>query len=446
MNDVPPPARGSTLGKTVARSVMTTSASQLGVIVAGFATSIAQARLLGAAGRGDVTRFANAGALAAMYFGLGINSAITYFLASGSIEPRALMRILKRAFPLTFGLVLLGAMIASTTELRRFLPHALSGVQVIAAIGVYFGCVQLGSWLAALLTARADFAPMNVASVSVSVVAALSSVTLWLVRPAWAGPATIIWLVVGLEVFRTLLLAGFALRRESRAPELAPKAGAGPIVQATLGQLVRYSFLSFAGEALQFLTYRFDMWVVDAYWGVAELGRYSLAVSLAQMVWIVPVAAARVLFPYAARLPGPEGAALAWRTACISLGVCALAAAVGFGAAQVFLTTLFGKEFGEVPSLLGILLLGIVPYSITKVLANYLSGINQVAANMLVSLACLVITMALDFTLIPRMGARGAAWATAVTYSACSAMMIVLFARKSSLSVRSLLGSAIRIS
>ncbi len=432
------PAAGAASGVAarVARAVVAMSASQLAVIAAGFVTSIAQARLLGAVGRGDVTRFNNASALAVLYLGLGINSAITYFLASGATHPRALARLLGRLYAGTLALVAACAVLAVVSPLRRFLPHDLSALQVVLGIGAFFALSQLSSWVCAFQSARADFTPINTATVAVSVAGALASVALLWVHPEWAGPSAIIALLVALEALRASILLFYnALRRAAakRAPALP---SAAPAAVLRLRTLLRYSLLSYCSEALQFLTYRFDMWVVDAWRGAAELGRYSLAVSLAQMVWIVPTAAARVLFPYSAMLGRREAATLAWRTARIASLVSAAAAAAGLICAHLFLTTLFGTDFAEVPSLLGILLLGIVPYSVSKVLSIYLSGINAVGLNVLLSIGGLAVTVALDLSLIPLYGAHGAAWATAGSYTAYTALTLATFIHKSPLTLK----------
>ena len=195
-------------------------------------------------------------------------------------------------------------------------------------------------------------------------------------------------------------------------------------------ELLRYALLTYASESLQFS----DLPVRHVGGGrlarPVELGRYSLAVSLAQLVRIVPIAAARVLFPYPACSRLAEAAALAWRTARISLLVaprlqCSADRRSRFSS-RLFLTTLFGVGLQRtVPGLLAILLLGIVPYALSKVLSIYLSGIGAVSLNVLLSAAGLAVTIALDLLLIPQWGAHGAAWATALSYTAFTALTLL---------------------
>jgi O-antigen/teichoic acid export membrane protein len=434
------PAAPRTINAMVTRAVMTTSISQIAVIVLSFATSIGQARLLGADGRGDLARFANAGALAVLYVGLGLNAAITYFVASGAVQPRPLLRSLRPVFAVSVLAVIAGVVVAAGTGLERFLPQGLPIAWVVALLALFFAMSQASGWFSAVLAARGDFSPINISAVTVAAVSAAASIVLLVLAPTWVGAWTFIAMLTALEGLRAAMLAFSASRRDRLG-----STGNMPAVAVTAATAVgfmglwRYSGLSFLGDAMQFMTYRFDQWVVDANRGAADLGRYALAVSLAQLVWIVPTATARVMFPYAAMMDRSDAALLAWRAARVALVVSASLAAIGWVGSQLFLTALFGEQFAEVPSLLGILLLGVVPYSVAKVLGNYMAGINALGVTVSASGAVLVITIALDLLLIPSIGAAGAAWATTISYSLYTLLLFAVFVRRSPLSLRTAL-------
>lgn len=75
------------------------------------------------------------------------------------------------------------------------------------------------------------------------------------------------------------------------------------------------------------------------------------------------------------------------------------------------------------------LLPGVVAYIAVKVLAAYLVGVGRLRITVIVSLIGLIATLALDFTLIPRLGAVGAAIASSVSYS-LSAVVTVRWTMK----------------
>ncbi len=419
--------------------MVTTSASQVAIVALVFVTSIAQARLLGAEGRGELALFMNATAILVLVCGLGINSAITYFVASGAAQPRPLIRTLRPAYALTVLAVLALSAMIMASGLRQFLPESLPDAWLVLALTLYFALAQAGSWLGAVLAARRAFTPINAAAVLVAGTGTVVSAALLWLSPAWANVGAIIALLVALEGLRTTLLAGSLVR--SRWLGRRGEAAATGVAEhrLTFVQLWRYSGLTFAVNSLQFLTYRSDMWIVAAFHGTAVLGVYALAVSLAQLVWIVPGATASVLFPYAAMLERQSSAHLALRAAQFALVASAVCGVAGWIASELLVVTLFGEEFAEVPSLIGILLLGIVPFSVAKVLGGYLAGSNAVGLNAVATTVTLVIAIALALLLIPGMGAAGAAWATAIAYSFQTLLLVVLFARRTALPLRAVM-------
>ncbi len=427
--------RTNTTGEKIARSVVATTVSQAVVFALLFVASISQARLVGAEGRGEIARFVNFSGLVVLYFGLGIASAITYFIASGRATASALLIVLRPWFLITSAAAAVAILGASLSAFGRLLPHEAATQWVVIGLSLYFMLSQAGSWLGAVLAARTRFAILNVSSVIVAATAATISAALLVLRPVWATPWTIIGLFVALEAVRVGTYAVVLFRsRSARAPNHDTREALVPV-----GQLVRYSGLAFAADAIQFLIYRLDMWIVDAFRGASELGRYALAVSLAQLVWIVPAATARVIFPYAPALRGLDGARLVWRAARLAILVAALVGLAGWLLSQSLVVYLFGSDFATVPELIGILLIGIIPFAGALVMGNYLSGTQSVGFNAASSIVILVVALLLDLLLIPTMGATGAAWATAVSYSLHTGLLMWIFARRTGLPFRTLL-------
>jgi O-antigen/teichoic acid export membrane protein len=328
-------------------------------------------------------------------------------------------------------------LLVAASALVRFLPDSIPTGVSVALLTVLFGVSQLGSWLAAVLAARGSFAPINISAVVVSAIGAGVSVGLLVLSPPWVDAGVIIGLTVLLEIVRTVILGYSARRLVQRDPALPEDVMAEPMQSVRPHQVWRYAGLAFVGDALLFMTYRFDMWVIDANQGAGELGRYALAVSLAQLVWIVPAATGRVLFPYSAMPEVTNAPLLAWRSAQIAFLVSAGSAIAGWLASILLVPLLFGQEFAGVSWLIGILLFGIVPFSISKVLGNYLAGTNALGTNVAISAAVLVLTVGLDLILIPSMAASGAALASVVSYVTFTLLLFVVFLRRTSMSLRS---------
>ena len=70
--------------------------------------------------------------------------------------------------------------------------------------------------------------------------------------------------------------------------------GPGP---AALGQALLFSMPAYLGNLLQFLNYRLDVFFVAQFRPMEELGCYTLAVSLAQLIWVLSSARPLSLCP-----------------------------------------------------------------------------------------------------------------------------------------------------
>ena len=408
------------------RAIRSGYATQLLVALASFVGAVCQARLLGPAGRGQVVRFVNSSSLAALYLGFGIAPAITYYLSGRSIDRAQLVWSMARLLGLVTIVVAALSLTGAVSPLRvRLFPDSFSVAQCVAAMVAYFPFALAGVWCSAFIVAHRVFVPVNMVAFAAALANASISAILLTTRPAMAsGPEAIVVLMIVIEGCRFFALATIALIVCRDQPREPVSGAASP-----LRSLLSFSIYSYIGDAIQFVTYRADMWIVDAYHGAVDLGIYALAVTLSQLLWILPSTVSSVIFPY---VPGMERKAagdLAWRIAKLTGLASAVLALVGCLLSMFVVPVIFGEPFRAVPRLMAILTLGVVPYSVAKVLAGYLSGIRALRLNLLLASFGLTICLALDLVLIPRGGAVGAALATAVAYSAHSILQVVFFRR-----------------
>jgi len=77
-----------------------------------------------------------------------------------------------------------------------------------------------------------------------------------------------------------------------------------------------------------------------------------------------------------------------------------------------------------------ILLGGMFFSSLTKTLSSYIFAVGKVKINLLATVVGVIITLILDFTLIPRYGIIGAAWATNITYFGIFAVCFIFLWNK----------------
>lgn len=194
--------------------------------------------------------------------------------------------------------------------------------------------------------------------------------------------------------------------------------------------LFRRGLPFYPGSLTQFFGYRIDVYLLA--WLLAEpsapLGYYSLAVSMAELMFFFPNAVSTFFFPHVAGL-SPEASAR--QVPLVSRVTLILTIVVGLVLAPVATLAIFLvlPAFGPSLAPLFILLPGVVAVSISKVLGGYVSGLGRSGLNSFVNIVTVVSNVALNIVLIPTYGIVGAALASLVSYSLSSAMYSVIAGR-----------------
>lgn len=261
--------------------------------------------------------------------------------------------------------------------------------------------------------------------------------------------------LAGLVGFTLLLL----VRRSSETALLGNLVGvlAGFLVASSL---VRESFrnfwklcgarksllptLSFAmrgqfGLVASFFNYRLDIFIINYFMDSAQLGLYALGVVISEALWQIPVAAALTLFPRTARTIDDEASGFTCRIVRQVLLIAAVGAVAIAIATWLFLPLVFGDRFRPSVGVVCLLLPGTLALSVGRVAASDLSGRGHSGYSSVFSLAALIVTVALDLTLIPRLGIDGAALASSAAYLANTILLLSALKHELKVSWRSLL-------
>jgi O-antigen/teichoic acid export membrane protein len=174
---------------------------------------------------------------------------------------------------------------------------------------------------------------------------------------------------------------------------------------------------------------RLDFIIVTYLVGPAALGIYAVASRTAELLRLPSLAINYVLYPAYARMGGPAAVVQArtairrtwWVPAALALPVAV--------AAAVVLPLLYGHTFRAAIVPTWILLAGLAGGSVYGVLSAFLSGIGRPGLTSIAQAAGLVVTVALDLTLIPHLGIVGAATASAFSYLTTTFVLIACFRR-----------------
>jgi O-antigen/teichoic acid export membrane protein len=195
-------------------------------------------------------------------------------------------------------------------------------------------------------------------------------------------------------------------------------------------ELLQYGLPFYPGSLTQFFGYRADVYLVALLLAdpSAPLGYYSMAVSMAELVFFFPNAVATFLFPHVASSSREDSNR---QVPVVSRVTLLLTAAVGLALVPVASVAipLLVPAFGPSLPALYILLPGVVAISVGKVLGGFVSGLGRTGVTSIVSILTFAVNVILNIVLIPRYGILGASAASLVSYTVSSIAYSVIAAR-----------------
>jgi O-antigen/teichoic acid export membrane protein len=381
-----------------------------------FGLGIVLARALGPAGKGYYDIAVGSAMLLMTFLGFSLSSGIFYYAARGAFEHRRLLVVLLLVAVAQGGVA--AAVLAGFGH-HPLLSWMLPGGSVVPAallIATLLAVLQGQQFVRAVATGRGRFDAFSLSEVLGRGAALLAVVMLAVAGVASPVPYV---LVFALAMIGAVLWLGVVAWREPVTSSALPLAG-----------MALYSMPLFVGNVVQFLNYRLDIFFLKGFLSLGAVGTYTVAVGIAQLLWLIPNALGSLVMRATAAHGGTEG--VLRRVAevnrfCLYLG---MAAALGLAfAASVLLEAVFGRDFSGSMRPLLVLLPGVVLFCPTIVLSAYLNGIRKQVYTTWVACGSLVVTVVLNLLLIPRIGIAGAAAASTASYTVSSLVTTVLVLR-----------------
>lgn len=177
-----------------------------------------------------------------------------------------------------------------------------------------------------------------------------------------------------------------------------------------------FGLKGYLGSVAHYFNLRLDFFLVAFFLTPREVGLYSVAVGITELMWYIPVAISTVLFPTIASTTKEVSKPIAFNTArrmvipFLLMGLCLLF----FG--KFIIHILYGEVFTPAFPALILLLPGVFAIAVYGPMADYVSGIGKIEYNSFASLCSLALTIVLDIILIPSLGISGAALASSCAY------------------------------
>jgi len=405
-----------TVASDVFRKAAETLAAKGLLIAIGLLTSVVVARILGPEGRGFYAVATAVAAFGIQFGNAGLHASNSYHVA----KDRTLLGPLLGntvAASLVFGGGI-SVLSLAVFHLRPDLAPLPKGLLILSLAWIPFGLAFM--LLQNLSIGIQDIRAYNLVEVMNRV---LSIAFVAILIAAGAVSAESVY-VAG---FAALLVSIFWIFRRLRRAIVLPPVLSLPLF---LGNL-RYGLKAYLAALFAFMVLRIDLLMVKYIRGVDEAGYYSIAVSMVDLIYLIPATVGTIVFP---KLSAMGTDAEKWEyTRKMSLylgGVLASVVAVAIPLSPFLISLLYGKAFLPAAPAFAILGVGVVFYGLNNLYSNCLAAMSfpWFAVGIWVAMAALNIL--LNIYLIPEMGIVGASLASLVCYLALMLSQYVYLARK----------------
>ena len=396
------PSGAAALGVPIAsvhRDAIATIAVRLAILAGGFASSVLTARVLRPSGRGEDFLVITVAQTIAQFGTFGLQSSNTYLVAR---NPSLAGPLLANSLWLALISGGAGAIVAGVAASMTSRPTALSLLAAIAALGSASLFYMLSTNLLVGLKRIRAFNAYQLAS-NYGVL-----VCLFIAAGAGAGPfgfvaaASVAWTVVSVYLL-------FAVRHE-----LAANLG---FRWDVFRDGLRYALKAYVATACGFLVMRSNVFLLTALQTSEDVGHYSVATQLADVVGILPQSIALVMFPSLV-----SASAGRFRLTLSNMAVGGLVLGLACGAigvfADPFVPVVFGPDFAAAVPVLRWMLPAAFFFGLTSMLSQYLAASGFPLSLVAVWLGGAGASVMTGWMLIPRFGGVGAAMAQSLTYAA----------------------------
>jgi O-antigen/teichoic acid export membrane protein len=404
----------------LARAVTFNVLGQVATLAVGFLSSLLLARWLGPTDRGLLGLLESAATVGYALLALGMPVSIVTFASRADADRGALL-----GNSLAYAGVLTVVSVPLSWILSGTFSDALargSGGRLWIFAGVLVSLMFLGLVAQNQVFALKRFGYANGVMVAARLVflVAIAILVGWLGLGVGGG-------LVALCVSSLVVVAG------SLAVVLP---GARPRLDAKLfGEMARFGGRVQLGTIFQLANYRLDVFVLQLYRPLRDVGYYVVAQIVAELVVILATGFQNTLNVF---VSSDEGGADATVRSLRHHSLLAGSAIVGMAGAGPLLLLAYGPSFypAIVPML--ILLPAMWFLGTGQVITGDLRGRGRPGVSSALAGAAMVVTIALDFALIPPLGVNGAAIASVCAYTVFGVGSLLVLSRIVDLPVRAL--------
>ncbi len=201
-----------------------------------------------------------------------------------------------------------------------------------------------------------------------------------------------------------------------------------PLDRPLVRRMVGYGARAYVVTLLSYMLIRIDLLLVNGIQGARAAGQYSIAVALADALYLLPVSVSVNLFARVARRSGDRELSLSvFQLVAVGyLLVCVIAAPL----ADPVITLLFGAAYHPAISLFLWLLPGVYCLGLLTVIAYHFAANGMPRELVMIWVPGLAVNLAIDIALLPGHGTAVASIASTLAYAIVLVLHLRRFARE----------------
>lgn len=394
-------------------------------LISSFVISITTARILGPENRGEFSMLLNTSGFICLLFGFNFGTSLVYILSNNKMPIRRTINSFFLIVIILIAICYLCLFLFPSSLYKFIIPNEGNSTTFLFVLFGIFSVTISGTLYNAILSGKKMFKQLQLLFLITSSISIIAYLLLYFYREQ---------LYIDVKFFSFFYLAltllptvgYYIIYYKNAKPEMA-------VVFLTSKQLkyiLSFSMMAYLCSIFHFLSCRIDFWIVEYYNGSKDLGIYSLGVNLVQMLWILPQAISVILLSYSGDVDKQKSHNNTNTLSRIAFTAIIFVAVFIFFTIDFFMLHLFGKEYSYSAFIFKILLVGVVPFSITTILSSHFAGSGQIKINLYCSLIGFLLCLILDFILIPKFGTTGAAVASCIAFILSTLFMMMIYVKK----------------
>ena len=405
----------TTASSDFVRKISETFATRLSIIGIGLITTVVIARILGPEGRGLYATAVAIGTIGVQFGNLGLHASNTYFVAKNrELLPTLISNTLFVSF--LFGGI--GAFLAYILfSLWPNLAPVRGFLLILALAWIPFGLAYL--LLQNLLLGIQEVRAYNKIELTnqlfaISMIALMILMRLVRIEIVFAA---------GLIALITSFL--YTLRKLGKHINSFP----APSV-SLFRENINYGIKAYLAAFFAFLVLRVDLLMVKYMLGAEQAGYYSIAVTMADMICLLPVVIGTILFPKLSAMSSmSEKLDFSKKTAVVIGGILVIIAGIAALLSGPIVKLLFGDIFAPAVPAFVWLMPGIVFLGIQVVAVQFLNSIGIPKAVVFIWGFSSLLNIVLNLRAIPQYGIIGASIVSSLSYFIVFVLILLVIQR-----------------